>query len=452
MRAAQYVRAMIPSSSLTALCADSTKPRFATLCVLSLAAGLTLLSSAQGEMAFAPAVTYAVGDRPLGLVMGDLNGDGWNDVVVTNRDANTATVFLNVADGTGALIQTDLLTTGLQPRSPALGDFDGDGDLDLVTPHWEPGSTTVGVHLNLGSGQFGPRVDLTVGSRPRTAATADFDGDGDTDIAVANSGSGNISILLNEGDGSFASHIMYGSHTNTGSISVGNIDNDGDLDLVATSRQTDVVWVSRNDGSGVFTTVGVYTVGSVPRDETLADLDGDGDLDIVVADGSSASLTVLLNDGTGLYTVVATLPAPGAPHAVVSNDFDGDGDVDVATTALSNRLHIFENDGAAGFGDAQTFNEGVGVSFLTEGDLDGDGRADLVIADQSVDTIIVLLNRSSPPVCIADLDNDNLVGLSDLLVVLSSWGTCPGCLGDLDGDGEVGFNDLLLLLAAWGAC
>ncbi|BAC89392.1 FG-GAP-like repeat-containing protein [Gloeobacter violaceus] len=122
---------------------------------------------------------------------------------------------------------------GERPTSVALGDIDGDGDLDIATAsgdYADPGN--VSVLLNAGGGGFAPPRSFAVGDLPKSVALGDIDGDGDLDIATANRESNDVSVLLNTGGGSFAPAQAFAVGSRPYSVALGDLDGDGDLDIV----------------------------------------------------------------------------------------------------------------------------------------------------------------------------------------------------------------------------
>jgi hypothetical protein len=153
----------------------------------------------------------AVGNNPLGAALGDVDGDGDLDVVIANALASTVNVRLNGGDATGtntgAFSSGTTIAVGYSPASVALGDIDGDGDLDLLTTNQS--SNTVSVRLNGGdatgsaSGVFAAPApvnlpEVAVGSRPSQLVLADVDADGDLDVLTANYYSNTVSVRLNQ--------------------------------------------------------------------------------------------------------------------------------------------------------------------------------------------------------------------------------------------------------------
>ena len=208
---------------------------------------------------------------------------------------------------------------GSSPHSVAVGDVDGDGDLDLLTANY--GSANVSVRLNDGSGNFTDHPtnpNPAVGDSPQSVALGDVDGDGDLDLLTANTGNDNVSVLLNDGSGNFTAPATnptppWVCFMAPYSVVLGDVDSDGDLDLLTANYGGNTVSVLLNDGSGNFTAPATNpnpAVGNGPRSVALGDVDGDGDLDLLTANAFSDNVSVLLNDGAGNFTAHPTNPNP----------------------------------------------------------------------------------------------------------------------------------------------
>jgi hypothetical protein len=315
-----------------------------------------------GDGTFQPANNVVAGTNPSSIAVGDFNGDGRVDIVTVNSD-NTVSALLGNGDGT---FQTHVdYETGIGPNSVAIGDFNGDGRLDLVVAN--TGSVSVSVLLGNGDGTFQPHVDYSGTGRVYSVAVGDFNGDGRADLAVAggSTSSGIVAILLGNGDGTFQSAVSY-------------------------------------DTSGVF---GVSVA--------VGDFNGDGKLDLAVShlnlgNATTSSVALLLGNGDGTFSGGGALPGIGCSNGLpIAADFDGDGKLDLAiTSGGSSRDGICVARGhlsvvvLAGNGDGTfqapvnlTPNNALVFGAVASSDLDGDKSPDLVTVN-SDNTISVLLNTA----------------------------------------------------------
>ena len=300
-----------------------------------------------GQGSFGAGAVVAVSSQhTFGIVAGDLDGDGDQDVVVLSN-ATTVSVFIAESDGTfteivGTALAISGLTLGPHTIDATLADVDGDGDLDLLA------SSAQGVSLNLnnGNGRFATASLLPTAARGGLAM-ADVDADGDLDM-LTNTGS-QLTVLTNNGQGAFvlaSTQALAG-----GNLVVGDIDGDGDLDVLSgSSVGSGVISVRLNDGLGTFS--GSYGFQAAASAQStlpvaLADLDGDGDLDLAAVHYPNPGIEICLNT-TGTVTAalagataswLTLVPNPGrqamlagaAPNQPV-RVFDAVGRVVLATT------------------------------------------------------------------------------------------------------------------------
>ncbi len=326
--------------------------------------------------------------------LGDLDGDGDLDAFVVNGGGSISnTVWLN--DNSGGFVLNQVLPdTYSDSEGVALGDLDSDGDLDAFVANGS-GTTPNTVWFNDGSGAF-TDSGQTLSSMPSyDVALGDLDGDGDLDAFVAN-GSFSVAnrVWVNDGSGVFTdSGQNIGSNDSEG-VALGDFDGDGDLDAFVANGSgptPNKVWL--NDGSGTFTDSG-QNMGTFPSyDVDVGDLDNDGDLDAFVANTGSlpaGANRVWINDGTGVFTVTQLMG--GSPSKGVKlGDLDGDGDLDALvannTRAPATALNeVWTNDGRGRFTPGQRFDTGSSEN-LALGDVDGDGDLDAVFANWGANTV-----------------------------------------------------------------
>ncbi|WP_201987257.1 FG-GAP-like repeat-containing protein [Hymenobacter rubidus] len=330
---------------------------------------------------------------------------------------------------------------GVDPFSVAVGDVDGDGDLDFVTANRSAG--TVSVRLNNGTGSFtapAGNPEAGVGTNPNFVVMSDVDGDGDLDLLTANYLANTVSVRLNDGTGSFtppATTPEVGVGTAPASLAVGDVDGDGDLDLLTANNTAGTVSVRLNNGTGSFSPSATNpnpAVGAGPFSVAVGDVDGDGDLDLLTANRVSGTVSVRLNNGAGNFTAPTTNPEVGVgvePFSVAVGDVDGDGDLDLLTAnRVSGTVSVRLNNGAGNF-TAPTTNPEVGVGSLplriAVGDVDGDGDLDFVTANSNSNTVSVRLNNGMGSFTVPGTNPEVSLGTAPASVVL----------GDIDGDGDL---------------
>lgn len=165
---------------------------------------LLLVFAALSRMVSAQTYLYSrtglgVGNKPSGIALADLNGDGRLDVAVANKSDNSVSVVLSRSDGSFAP-KVDYLV-GTAPVALVSGDFNGDHIPDLAVVNSQ--DNTVSILLGVGDGTFNSQVTYPTGTLPVAIVTADFNGDKKLDLAIANQADGTVSILLGNGDGTF---------------------------------------------------------------------------------------------------------------------------------------------------------------------------------------------------------------------------------------------------------
>lgn len=383
------------------------------------------------------------------LALGDMDGDGDLDIVegISNdfcRLHYNGGINPSKTAAAGFAITDDIRDT----RSIAIGDLDRDGDLDVAAGNY---GTTNRLYLNDGtntpfSGMTGFDIagdtDATV-----SVALGDLDGDGDLDLVAGNEGTPNR-LYLNNGtsnpfDGVTGSDITSDA-SHTSSVALGDLDSDGDLDLVVVNFQQRGQIFLNNGTDDPFAGVTAVEFGSTVADieptVALGDMDGDGNLDIVTVGGDLASFDQLyLNNGTddpfaGVIGVALNSDLD-LSFSIAIGDIDCDGDLDVLTgnTGLftqggKNRLYLNN-------GSSQPFLGVEGINFtedlqhtvaLALGDLDGDGDLDAIAGNRN-QVNRMYLNPASP---------NPYNGVAGIDINPATRATYSIVFGDVDRDGD----------------
>ncbi len=311
------------------------------------------------------------------VAVGDFNGDGKLDVAISNGLNKGVAILLGNGDGTFKAAAS--LSAGGVGRI-LTGDFNGDGILDLATV----GSTIAGgvsIFLGNGDGTFtaGP-ADAGAG---QAFAVGDFNGDGKLDLA--SSYGSQLNILLGNGDGTFTGKLEQFLGSGVTGIVAGDFNGDGKLDLAAADALGGTVAILLGNGDGTFTPAASspLTVNH-PGSLVAGDFNGDGKLDLAASDFKDGTVTILAGNGDGTFTLKASSPATGFnPTSITVADMNGDGILDlVVTNSGSNNSTVLLGNGDGTFASAASTVQAAGM--FAAGDFNGDGRLDLATVNGSI--------------------------------------------------------------------
>jgi hypothetical protein len=348
------------------------------------------------------------------VAVGDFRGQGKPDLAVA-INGNGAYIYLANGDGTftqaagsPVVIPRSPWDAGLDPEMVfvAVGDFDNSGKLGLALANF--GEANVPILLGNGDGTFTIPTSFVSsgGGDPNSLAVGDFLGNGNLDLAVASAFAGlPLDIVLGCGDGAFNQGPVSANGNAPASAlmpAVGDFNGDGKLDIATTGGGYDytenLVTILLGNGDGTFTLPQnpVFATGSNPWAIVAADFNGDGKLDLAVVNYDGGSATILLGNGDGTFT-----PAPGSPITVGANpialavgDFNSDGKADlVVANQTDNTLTILLGNGDGTFTPAASspFALGTVPSSLAVGDFNSSGR--LGVAVTSGDAVLILVQQ-----------------------------------------------------------
>jgi hypothetical protein len=301
-----------------------------------------LLGNGSGGFTEATGSPFTVGGLPYSVVAGDFNGDGIQDLATANYSSNNVTVLLGNGAGGFTGATGSPFAVGMNPWYLVVGDVNGDGIQDLAVAN--VGSYNVTVLLGNGTGGFTAAAASPFASgpgAPQSVAFGDFDGDGIEDLAVTSSLPSNLAVVLGNGSGGFtaATGSPFTVGTEPESVAVGDFNRDGIEDLAIANRSSHDVTVLLGNGSGGFTAAvgSPFAVGNDPMSLVAGDFNGDGIQDLATANSTSHNITVLLGNGSGTFMEATGSPfAVGiGPSSIVVGDFNGDGIQDLATANSS---------------------------------------------------------------------------------------------------------------------
>ncbi|RTQ46055.1 T9SS type A sorting domain-containing protein [Hymenobacter gummosus] len=356
---------------------------------------------------------------PVGLLLpGDLDGDGDLDLLSTEASQTPMMpVYWNNGAGSFQAANSTVPNYG-GVNGFSLLDVDADGDLDVLA--WSSAAGyLLEVWRNNGRGVFsiGPtpgHVRLPANAGARDVAVGDVDGDGDLDVAVA-SMANRVAVRYNDGTGRFGGSTTFSLDYNGQFVALADVDADGDLDLIVTARDNFTVKMSiyTNDGDGNFNPVPrTPTLPTMPGCLVVGDVDGDQDVDLLISQEQlGAPSGLLLNDGQGNFTVGPQPAFSANSYRLKLADVDGDDDLDIVAPnpVVGGGISIGLNNGRGLFSPGSVVapppvpqpNPGQhyrGGQVITA-DFDGDGDIDLASTPTAIgapNVLMIRLNQNRP--------------------------------------------------------
>ena len=354
------------------------------ICTLSLATNAYAVEFLQ------PTLFELSETSPSDIVLGDFNNDGFGDMVVSmsGESGGVGSVSILLGNGVGGFPTHNGLATGIDglgyaPLGIGSGDFNEDGNLDLVVTAGGAGSTEVHIYQGNGTGSFSFSITVNSGAQsPGSVVTGDFNNDDNIDIAIGNTigvGPG-VSVFLGTGTGSFsvAQNIVDTASTSVKDITAADFDHDGDLDIITPLA------VLLNNGSAGFTRAANVGV-SNPRAVAVSDMDKDGWLDVVVL--GKSSVAVWKNNKDGTFSVAHFYSSPGGNpslRGISIADFNLDSIPDVAfADELNDEINLLIGTGNGVLAAPQTLLTGNEPWVVAVADWDADNYPDIATADRN---------------------------------------------------------------------
>ena len=413
---------------------------------------------------FDPGQNLSAAAGPIKTVIADLDGDGKPDLVEMNTYAHTTSLFRNIGpagilNASSFAARVDLPSLGGtdSPRSITAADVDGDGKLDLLVPNG-PFNTVV-IYRNISTPgsltteSFAAPVSLNVGTDPRAVHVGDLDGDGRPEIIVANYGGNSLSLFQNIGapgsltTGSFAPKYELVVGGNPADVAIADLNNDGrpDLAVLVVAESKLAIWrntavVGGNISNWFSLDTSVPTLSGC-NEIVPGDMDGDGKLDLAVASVQGNAVSVFRNLAapamfpTNTFAAGVDFGTPGWAHSVAVGDFNGDGKPDLAVVGeLGSYLAVFQNQSMPGSFTAGSlaarvdFATGWNAWGVAVGDLDGDGRADIVFANSYDNNLTLYRNTvpfSGPPFVLAHPASQSATEGNSTIFTVTADGPTP---------------------------
>lgn len=330
------------------------------------------------------------------------------------------------------------LSAGPQADAVAIGDVNGDGHPDLAINN-EYTTSTVSIFLGNGNGTFRAARNFDVGYFPSAVALADLNGDGRLDLVVANEGSHSVSLLLGNGNGTFSAARNLASGAFPLSVALADMNGDGRTDLTVVNNRSNSVSLFLGNGNGTFQAARNRTTGYSPQSVAVADVNGDGRRDLEIANTGNGvapgnTVSILLGNGNGTFQAAHNFTTGVFPRSLHVADLNGDGRADLAVANRnSDSVSVLLGNGNGTFAVARNLAAGSQPGTVAMADLNGDGHVDLTVSNYLSSTVSVLLGNGNgtflpaqnfattltpASVAIADLNGD---GYADLLDVCSDF-------------------------------
>jgi len=373
----------------------------------------------------------AFAEDPEDIELADMDGDGFLDILTANPNGRLQEGWRVLLSDGGS----DFGAPGVYPSSQntetlLVVQIDGDCDLDVLA--LARFSNALTVHVNLGAGEFYLPEPHPVAAYARDMDAADVDFDGDLDLVVA---SGPLEIFLNEGAGTFSPAQRYLPTGTVSSVKFRDMDGDGDADILWNRAPGGGFSVGRNNGDGTFAPPETWSLDPCSGEDVDAfDLDADGDLDVVMsgcAQGSERYLFVARNDGDAQFMAMSRVATLVTTRGVGAAHLDGDEHLDLVAIEAGFGLATYAGDGALGF--ATGLISSASPYLFTLADFDGDGIMDagLTIPSDAAGTDLVGIAVGLGDGSFAD---PSLVNGSSVMESLRVSVDLDA--GDLDGDGR----------------
>ena len=340
----------------------------------------------------------SVGYKPDCLAIGDMNCDGFNDIVTADSNSETLSLYLfNSTEGEFEPKYT--LAAGSEPRAVAIGDMDNDGDNDLICAN--RGDDTLGLYIfNRTSGTLGAsNVTIITGNNvhPESLVIGDVDDDGRSEAVVGLTGSDEVMVVrwnVTEGNWTGVQRFIVPAHPC--SMALGNLTGDRYPDLAVAASNEDKVRIYKG-GKGGFSFLEQLDGGDSPYAVDLGDLDGDGDDDVAIASNKASNITYYYNLGSG-FGDKQRIACGGSPWDVEIGDYNNDGYNDMLSVSGQKlELNLFRYDlDLLTFIDDGWRQTGRYPRDVEVADIDGDGDNDTVVINKNDHSISIYTANSHP--------------------------------------------------------
>lgn len=331
-----------------------------------------------------PGRAYAVGDGPSAVALGDLDGDSNLDLAVANTDSNDVSILLGSEGGEFAKA-THFPIAG-SPRQIAIADLDGDTRLDVAICLGD--SEDVLLLYGDGLGGFAATKSLSMGAIPSWLVIHDLNGDAKQDIVVADPDS--VSVRISKGGGAFKAPVTAVATSDLNAIAVGDLNGDTkpDLTLARKAAPLQSIVTCFGDGLGGFAApieiTNAFTGGSI----AIGEMTGDAITDLAIGAIGLGEVKILPGLGGGTFGNAETFAIAAFQIAIA--DFNGDGRGDIVASGSTQITILASKPFTDLFAPPASFSGGAYPVSIATGDLDRDGNLDVAVSNQTSDTVTTM--------------------------------------------------------------
>jgi hypothetical protein len=373
------------------------------------------------------------------LVKWDNPGEYNISLVVTQDFVSSEMTEKTIKVGSRCFKETDIQVQGTYEGQSAWGDYDNDGDLDILVSsyYYDNGSFyKTRIYRNDGNDIF-TDIDTDLPDASSSIIEwGDYDNDNDLDILIIQNRDGAPSVFRNNGNDTFTDINAGLYYTKDGSAKWGDYDNDGDLDIIIVGSLRSEIYV--NEGNDKFSELDVDLIKISSGSVNWCDFDKDNDLDILITGlGAERYSLIYRNDGNGNFVNVPVNLTGIDDASTDVGDYDSDGDQDIIIAGRDNSLDyitkIYRNDGNFIFTDINADLIGGKYSYVKWGDMDNDGDLDFIFVGDT-------LSSDGASIIYENKGNDSFARCNDELFGIQYYGIASW--GDYDND-----NDLDLMLS-----
>jgi hypothetical protein len=377
-----------------------------------------LVFLANGNGTFQSGLPFTTVGAPIAIAVGYFNGTGSPlDVAVANvavgsTPGNSVSIF--TGNGSGGFTNSGSYTTANFPTGVAVGDFNGDGTLDLAVS--AANGNVVTVLWGTGAGTFQGQINCGTGDVPYAILASSLTNNGVDDLVVANTQGNSVSVLMSNGNQTFQSRLDYNAGTNPKTVAVADFNGDGIPDLVLADSNcpnypscgVSKISLLLGNGDGSFQGPAYFSTGTDtdPRFIAVADFNGDGIPDLAVANYATGTVSIMLGNGNGTFQTHVDYPVgttgfdtSSEPTSIAVGNFNGKYPDIVVTNYNDDSISVLTNsgndsNGTPGLFDAAVnYTVGNGPISVAVGNFDGNKAPDLVVINEGGNDATILIGN-----------------------------------------------------------